>query len=277
MPNKIKKILKNSKMNYIKNKSEIIWINDEWKTPIFFEYIKSIPSYNSGVNVDLKNKRNTLTRVAKDESNGILKEILIKEFRLKRKYDILRFKFLNSKAVRSLHMALALSEIGIKTPKPIAIIEKRDKFRNIIYSYYISEYVDSQYNFLSIMKNFDNPSRDKVKDFLIRVAKDLKIMHNNGIAHNDFHPGNILVQEIDEKLECYYIDLNRGRIKRKLSLKEKISDLIRFNMTEEEEEIFVLNYDLNNSETWLTLLRKGRKKRKLTRKLRNLFKIRKNN
>lgn len=262
----IKKLLKENKKKYKLHQGELIWINPQWDSKEFFDYVKSIPSNPQlGIAIDEGNPKNKFFRVLTNEKLGIKTDILIKNFILRRKYDFFRFRFLESKAVRSMNMALAINHTGVKTPEPIAIIEKRDKFRKIIYSYYICQYVESKYHFLGIMRDKNSPLREKVKDFLAEAGKDLRKMHNGGIVHNDFHPGNIL---INDKNEFFYIDLNRGRIKKELSLKERIADLIRFDLTEEEEKAFVSNYESVETEKWLEYMRNGRSKRNRIRAFR---------
>lgn len=256
------------------NKENIsIWICPDWKSEAFQKYLLSIPLNEvEGTRVDEKNKRNKLIKIEKNLDLGIKKDILIKEFRLKRVYDKIRFKFLKSKAFRSLEIALKLESIEVKTPKAIAVIEKRDRNKNIVFSYYISEYVDCKYNLLEITRDPKHKYRRYVKDYLPQIGRDLRKMHESGLVHNDFHPGNILIKNIDTMPEFYYIDLNRGRIKKYLSIKDKVADIIRFNIDKVEEEIFIKNYCPEDWENWLLKLRINRANRKKIRKIRKIFK-----
>lgn len=128
---------------------------------------------------------------------------------------------LPSKAERSLNLARALEKIGLQTPAPLAVIEKRGKTNQLIFSYYITDYVDYDFNLLDIAKNFEHPERYKVKELMPKLGQEIKKMHQAKIVHNDLHAGNILVKDFEIKPKLYYIDLNRGRIKENLSQKEK--------------------------------------------------------
>ncbi|GAB6137359.1 lipopolysaccharide kinase InaA family protein [Halanaerobaculum tunisiense] len=257
-----------------KSTSKLTWVAPEWATKQFREFISSIQELETGNIID--DKRNLLVHIPAADRIGLKEDIMVKKFNLIRKYDQLRFCFLNSKAVRSLRLALALAELGINTPKPLAVIEERGKFNQLIYSYFVTEYVDYDYNLLDIVKDYDHPQRDKLKDYLPLIAEDIKRMHDAGIIHNDLHAGNILVKETAAKPEFYYIDLNRGRIKNKLSVKARMKDLARFKLTEEEQGIFLENYDRDNCQELLELMIDQRKKRKKfkkwKKKLRSLFK-----
>jgi len=264
------KIIKDIEVN---KENVSIWICPDWKSEAFQKYLLSIPLNEvEGTRVDEKNKRNKLLKIEKNLDLGIKKDILIKEFKLKRVYDKIRFKFLKSKAFRSLEIALKLESIEVKTPKAIAVIEKRDRNKNIVFSYYISEYVDCKYNLLEITRDPKHKYRRYVKDYLPQIGKDLRKMHENGLVHNDFHPGNILIKNIDTMPEFYYIDLNRGRIKNKVNTRNRITDVIKINIYEEEEEIFIKNYCPEDWENWLLKLRINRANRKKIRKIRKIFK-----
>lgn len=223
----LKEVVQN--LDYIKKKDEtgkkLYWIRKEWESDKFRSFLDNIDAnLNKGSKV--YDKRNLLVRLKKNETLGIKKDIAIKKFKLIRRYDKIRFLFINSKAIRSLKIALALENAGVKTPKAIAVVEKRGSFNQIIYSYYITEYIDYDYSLTDIEKNKDNHSFENMEEFLPNLAKDLARMHNFGIIHKDLHLGNILVKKSDASFDFYYIDINCARIKKSLNKKQKIKDYL---------------------------------------------------
>lgn len=197
------------------------------------------------------------------------RDIVIKKFNLKKKYDKIRFRILSSKAERSLKIARALIEAGLKTPEPIAVIEKRGKTNEIIFSYYITDYINYNFNMLKIAEDFNHPRRDEFKELLPKLAKEIKKMHEANIVHNDLHAGNILVKNVKTKPSFYYVDLNRGRVKNKLSEKEKVHDLKRFKFTKKEKEIFFKNYSPVNWKHYRKKVTEARKNREKFVKTKN--------
>lgn len=241
--------------------SKLLWIAKDWDNDAFRSFVNEFIKENT-IGRIVYNKRNSLIHIKSNIHKGIEEDIIAKEFRLKRKYDQLRFCFLNSKAVRSLKIALALEEISIKTPKPVAIIEKRGKFNKILYSYFITEYIDYDYNLLDIVKDSNHPLREEVINFLPQIAQSISKIHEAGIVHNDLHAGNILVHNIAKNPEFYYIDLNRGRIKKELSIKVRLKDLSRFKLNKDEWEVFMKNYAPNKHKDLLSLMLRQRERRK---------------
>ncbi|PRX35695.1 lipopolysaccharide kinase (Kdo/WaaP) family protein [Orenia metallireducens] len=267
-----------NKVDYIReetsNDNQLLWINEGFENRDFRRFIEEIEIQKDGEKI--YDVRNALIHFQADDIPGINEDIIIKKFNLTRRYDKLRFCFLDSKAVRSLKLALALEEVGLRTPKPIALLERRGRFNKIIYSYFITEYIDYDYNLLDILKDDNHPLRNKVKDWLPQIAKDIKGMHDAGIVHNDLHAGNILVKDIDKSPKFYYIDLNRGRIKNNLDIKSRMKDLARFKLTEDEQRIFMKYYAPQEYQRILSLMIKHRDKRKKflywKRQIKQLFK-----
>ena len=269
--------MSNSKsfINYQKNKIDItikVNVNPEWVEHFLQHYHENKHKNHDNVEI-VYEKRNKLFKV---EDKILNKIIVIKKFKLERIYDDLRFRVISSKAERSLEIARALDNAGLKTPLPIAVIEKRGKYKKLIFSYYISEYIDYDYNMLDIAKNYNHPERKKILSLMPQLGKEIRKMHDSGIIHNDLHAGNILVKEINNKNELYYIDLNRGRVKSELSDKERINDLKRLKFTDHEKEILFKNYAPDRWEYFKEKVTEARKKRRkfidLKHKLRSIFK-----
>ncbi len=201
-------------------------------------------------------------QIVKVDDPILKKEIVIKNFNLERKYDKLRFRLLPSKAERSLKIARALLKAKLKTPKPIAVIEKRGNTNQLLFSYYITEYVDYDFNMLDIARDFNHSERYKIKDLMPQLGREIRKMHQANIVHNDLHAGNILVKNFSEQPELYYIDLNRGRIKDEISEDDKINDLKRLKFTDQEKEIFFKYYSPDNWTYYKNKVTEARKKRR---------------
>jgi tRNA A-37 threonylcarbamoyl transferase component Bud32 len=256
-------------------KGEFLWIAEDWQNEPFINFVKEIPTRFEKGNV-IYNERNTLVTFRAKENNCLINDIVIKKFNINKKYDRLRFKFIKSKAVRSLIITNALNHIGVKTPKPLAVVEQRGKSKELVYSYYITEYIPYDYNLLDIINQKDHPYHHQIINFLPYIAEDVRKMHDAGIVHNDLHAGNVLIKNIDSSPEFYYIDLNRARINGKLASKKRMKDLARFDFSQNEQEVFLRHYAPEGYSELLNLLFKLRKKRenaiKRKRKIKNIFK-----
>lgn len=268
----------NSFLNYEKKGVKITVrsdLNPKWVEFFLDEFCFGLENKSRNEKV-LYDKRNTITKI---NDQILKKEIAVKEFHLTKTYDQLRFRMLPSKAERSLKLARAIEKIGLQTPAPLAVIEKRGKTNQLIFSYYITDYVDYDFNLLDIAKNFEHPERYKVKELMPKLGQEIKKMHQAKIVHNDLHAGNILVKDFETKPQLYYIDLNRGRIKNQLKPKDKIDDLKRLKFTEQEKKILFKNYAPANWKFYQKKVTKAREKRrkfvKTKNKIRNFLSIKK--
>ena len=254
-----------TKIEYLKDKSNslkrIIWMDDEWKNDKFQNFLKSLEQHLTKEK-SIHNKRNQLFLINADENLGIQKDIIIKKFKLLRFYDRFRLRFRKSKAVRSLEIGIALFELDIKTPKPIAMVETRNSLNKILSDYYITEFEKYDCTLKEIIKDKNHPFHKKIHTFLPDIAQEIKKMHDAGIIHNDLHVGNILIKNLSTNPSFYYIDLNRGRIKNKLSINKRLKDIARLRLKRDEQKVFLKNYELNFSEKIFNELIKYRNQRK---------------
>ena len=219
--------------------------------------------------------RNRLTLFKKETLGFFGEDIVVKEFLLKRRYDRLRYRFIKSKAFRSMEIALQLKKAGVKTPEPLMAIEVRGDFNKLSNSYFITSYLNYDYNLLDIITDDSHPLRRRVIEFLPYIARDAKKLHDTGIVHNDLHAGNILLKDIDTNPAFYYIDLNRARKKRKLSCQQRMRDLARFELKEEELKTLIKNYEPDNFKKFFEEFnRQKRRRQKAVQRKRYLRKLR---
>lgn len=132
-------------------------------------------------------------------------DINVKSFKIPNIINQLVYgNFRESKAKRSFEYANILIEKGINTPDPIAYIEEK---RGILYnrSYYIS--VQEQFD--GLMREFKWGELKGREELLKQFARFTASMHEKGILHIDYSPGNILYKKQGEEYSFYLVDLNR--------------------------------------------------------------------
>lgn len=97
-----------------------------------------------------------------------------------------------------------LLEKGFETPVPIAYVEER-KFGLIAHSYFISKQSPYRRNFYE----FGNADVNYCRDVIISFARYTANLHQAGILHRDYSPGNILFDYIDGEYHFTLVDINR--------------------------------------------------------------------
>jgi len=162
----------------------------------------SIKSYFNNINnITLFQKRNTLKIIEYEKKKYVVKSFKIPHILNKIVYRFFR----DSKAKRSYANSLRLIELGINTPNPIGYIE----FNSILFfkeSFYISEFFDYNFEIRAVLKDKNFEDRENILKKFIEFSYEL---HNKGVYHVDYSPGNILIQKHDKGYVFSIIDVNR--------------------------------------------------------------------
>lgn len=119
-----------------------------------------------------------------------------------------RFVYLylrKTKAERAYEYALRLRQMGINTPSPIAyILEKKGGLLG--YSYFVSLQMDYPRRFYEFGKaSLTEENINILKEFGRYTAR----LHEQGVFHQDYSPGNILFDIHAGKPEFCIVDINR--------------------------------------------------------------------
>ncbi len=139
----------------------------------------------------------------------------------------------SSRAGKSWIAANGLLVRKIPTPKSIALIENR---RGWFWkeSFFINEYLPRAKRLNRyVLKTFSGvpatPGK-KRKEFLSRLAREIRKIHEKGIYHADLKSDNILVEEkSDGDWKFVFVDLDRVAFKEDLTVKKRINNLAQIN------------------------------------------------
>jgi len=210
--------------------------------------------------------------------NGKTTDVVIKEFYT---YGINKLKstFIPSKALKSWRGSNALLEREIKTPLPIAYLEKR-KSIFLDQSFFLSEMEKDVEEIRGLFLKFPD---NELREILKSVASFLSYCHEKGILHRDLSDGNILVRKTESnKFVFNLIDTNRIRVKKRIGLLQCIKNLIRLGVPDPYQRFFLENYlgvphvkralwfwyKINkNSYTWFIEFKKVLRLKQLARKI----------
>ena len=152
-------------------------------------------------NIVLYNKRNIIKIVDFQQ-----KKYVVKSFKIPHLLNQIVYRFFrDSKAKRSYENSVKLLEKSVNTPKPIGYIEFEDTFL-FKESFYISEFFDYDFEIRAVFNNREFEDREKILKKFILFSYEL---HEKGIYHIDYSPGNILVKKRESEYIFSIIDVNR--------------------------------------------------------------------
>lgn len=144
--------------------------------------------------------------------------------------------FRKSKAYKSYHNALRLKELGISTPKPIALIEFYESGL-LGESFFIAECFE--YDF-TVRTPLLEPLEDREEIFKAFAAYTYDL-HKCGVWHLDYSPGNILIKRTSSGYQFSIVDINRMEF-RPITPLEGCENFNKLWASDEELEIMGREY-----------------------------------
>ncbi|MFQ5525297.1 MAG: lipopolysaccharide kinase InaA family protein [Thermoanaerobaculia bacterium] len=153
-----------------------------------------------------------------------------------------------SKALRSWRAARAVAQAGVLTPEPLFLVESASSDGPTLYATgKVADFVESRYYFRAIAQGVEAtefPAIDRAE--LMRAIGELfRRLHGAGVWHRDLSIGNLLLQsgEAGSPVTIQLIDLDRCRLRRRLSTGERLRDICRLPILDADDRaIFWRSY-----------------------------------
>ena len=143
------------------------------------------------------------------------------------------------KGERAYEYPYLLASKGIGTPTVIALIEQRNIFGLLGYTYLVTVQCDYGHTLYEV-GDAQPGSYEKLAKALAHFAAD---MHNKQVLHKDFTPGNVLWKQDDEGFHFMIVDINRMKFG-EIGIKEGLYNLRKFWGPKEFIRILVSEYAL---------------------------------
>jgi len=166
----------------------------------FKEFLLNIKKYFQENTQTIHKARNELKIIKHNSIDTIVKSFKVPNIINRIVYTFFR----SSKTKKSYEYSLKIKDF---TPKPIGYIEFY-KYGLLYDSYFVSERFD--YDF-TIREPLLNDNFENKEDILKAFARFTYDLHEAGIFHNDYSPGNILIKKDANKFIFKIVDINRMR------------------------------------------------------------------
>lgn len=164
------------------------------------EYLMDIESHFENEGDEIHHGRNSI-RICR--AGGL--ELNVKRYAIPRWPNRLIYSFFRApKGLRAYRYPQQLLEKGVETPAPIAYIEER-KCGLIGRSYFVSLQCPYRRRFYE----FGNMPAEQCADIARAFARFTASVHESGIMHLDYSPGNILFDNVDGQWRFSLVDTNR--------------------------------------------------------------------
>lgn len=160
--------------------------------------LTDIKSYFKDSTNSIHKARNEIKIIDYNNNN-----LIVKAFKIPNMFNRIVYTFFRgTKAKKSYDNSIRISDFA---PKPIGYIEFK-KFGLLYDSYFISEKFDYDFTIRELL--LDSKFEDRENIFR-EFAKFTFLLHEDGILHKDYSPGNILIKKSDKEYTFKIVDINR--------------------------------------------------------------------
>lgn len=167
--------------------------------------------------------------------------VVVKSFACGGMIESLRSRQRGTKAWRSWMAAVHLHAHGVGTPEPLAWLERVENGR-VRESYYVAAYLPDAISFKDALIALfrDEPDGTKLMTLLQTVADAIRKMHAAGFVHYDLGNQNILLRRLGDCTwgDVCFIDLNRGRVRDRVTDRERGRDISRITLPSDFLRVF---------------------------------------
>ncbi|MEP9411071.1 MAG: hypothetical protein HRF42_06645 [Candidatus Brocadia sp.] len=208
-------------------------IRNEWDASTLVALIKKhMLSFREQSDIIVKSSAKTgITRIP--VSHEGIKSVCIKEYRYPSVWKRFLYSFLSSPARRAWVAAHGLMAANFQTPQPIAFFEEK-RTGILKKSFIIMEDISV---FLPCNRYVSERFRDpcnkaaagKKREFISCLAMSFKHLHDSGIYHCDLKANNIMIRELLDTWDFFYLDLDRVSFYKKITIKKRVKNLSQLN------------------------------------------------
>ena len=171
-------------------------------------------------------KATLISLPVKREGTG--ETVVLKHHKYRRFIEKGKELFRSGRAMREWKIANRLLLIGLGTPLPLAVGEKR-RFRLVRDSFLITQEVPGAIN---LTDYFAGPADEEKYRVIESVARCIKRGHDRGFFYRDLDLRNILLEKIPNgKFRLYFIDFESSRFVRKIYAAGRVRELTRLYLS----------------------------------------------
>lgn len=194
------------------------------------ELVVHIKEYFSKGDATIHKARNELKII-----NFATLNVVVKSFKIPNLINQVVYSFFrDSKAKKSYEFSLRIKEF---TPQPIGYIEFYT-LGLLQESYFISEHFKYDFTIREPLTQSGFAEKEKLFKCFAKFTFDL---HEAGILHLDYSPGNILIKQENDTYLFKIVDINRMEFK-KLSLDERLKNFKMLWAKDEDMKIIAKEY-----------------------------------
>ncbi len=162
-------------------------------------------------------------------------QLIVKSFKIPNVFNKIVYTFFrDTKAKKSYENSMKIIKF---VPKPIGYIEF--KSLGLLHdSYFISEKFDYDFTIREVLLDENFEDRDNIFKLFAKFTLEL---HENGILHKDYSPGNILIKKGNKEYIFNIVDINRMEF-RELNTEDRLKNFSQLWAKDDDLKIVIDAY-----------------------------------
>ena len=198
--------------------------------PEYISLLKNIREYFKDSHDSIHKARNEIKILEFENQKLVVKAFKIPNFINKIVYTFFR----GTKAKKSYENSVRISKF---VPQAVGYIEFR-KFGLLSDSYFISEQFEYDFTIREVITGAEFKDRENI---FRELAKFTFLLHEDGILHKDYSPGNILIKADKDAYEFKIVDINRMEFK-DLNVDERLKNFSQLWAKDDDLKIVIDEY-----------------------------------
>ena len=198
--------------------------------PEYISLLKNIREYFKDSHDSIHKARNEIKILEFENQKLVVKAFKIPNFINKIVYTFFR----GTKAKKSYENSVRISKF---VPQAVGYIEFR-KFGLLSDSYFISEQFEYDFTIREVITGAEFKDRENI---FRELAKFTFLLHEDGILHKDYSPGNILIKADKDAYEFKIVDINRMEFK-DLNVDERLKNFSQLWAKDDDLKIIIDEY-----------------------------------
>ena len=194
------------------------------------DLVKDIESIFENSDIVLQDARNKIKKISYNDTDFVVKSFKKPNLAKQILYTYCR----DSKAQRSYQYSLKIAEF---VPQAVAFVEFYEN-RLLSRSYFISEMFDYDLTIREPLIDVLYADRNLIFKAFAQFSLEL---HQQGILHNDYSPGNILIKKIARQFVFKIIDINRMKFQ-PLSTRQRMANFSMLWASDDDLDTIVTEY-----------------------------------